>query len=89
MREHLKTCGVSDLNELEDISIMGQLNVLCKLMTLEVLYIGHLKPSVNSKDEFISRTLRERSNMISRKLLYSGKGFSRYSFGIHFVFKPF
>ena len=57
MRAHLETCGVSDLNELEDISIMGQSNVLCKLMTLEALYISQLKPSLNSKDEFKSRTL--------------------------------
>ena len=57
MRAHLEMCGVSDLNELEDISIMGQSNVLCKLMTLEALYISQLKPSLNSKDEFKSRTL--------------------------------
>ena len=49
--------NVSDINEEEDISILGHSNVLCKLMTLEALYINQLKPSLNQKDEYKSRTL--------------------------------
>ena len=48
-RACLDMCGVRDMNEEEDISILGQSNVLCKLMTLEALYINQLKPSLNRK----------------------------------------
>lgn len=57
MRAHLETYGVNDLNEFEDISIMGQSNMLCKLMTLEALYISQFKPSLNSKYELKSRNI--------------------------------
>jgi len=57
MRAHIDMCGVSDLDEKEDITILGHSNVLCKLMTLEALYINQVKPSLNQKDEYKSRTL--------------------------------
>ena len=41
--------GVSDMNEKEDISVIGHSNVLCKLMALEVLCINQLKTSLNQK----------------------------------------
>ena len=34
MRAHLDMCGVRDMNEMEDISILGHSNVLCKLITI-------------------------------------------------------
>ena len=57
MRAHLDVCGVKDLNEMEDISILGHSNILYKLMTIEALFINQLKPSLNQKDEYKSRTL--------------------------------
>ena len=57
MRAHLDMCGVRDLNEIDDISILGHSNILCKLMTIEALFINQLKPSLNQKDEYKSRTL--------------------------------
>ena len=57
MRAHLDMCGVRDLNEMDDISILGHSNILCKLMTYEALFINQLKPSLNQKDEYKSRTL--------------------------------
>ena len=49
MRAHLDMCGVRDLNEMEDISILGHSNILCKLMTIEALFINQDKPSLNKK----------------------------------------
>ena len=57
MRAHIDMCGVSDIDEKEDITILGHSNVLWQLMTLEALYINQLKPSLNQKDEYKSRTL--------------------------------
>ena len=57
MRAHLDMCGIRDINEEDDISILGHSNILCKLMTLEALFINQLKPSLNHKDEYRSRTL--------------------------------
>ena len=57
MRAHIDLCGISDIDEKEDITILGQSYVLCKLMTLDALYIKQLKPAINQKDEDKSRTL--------------------------------
>ena len=57
MRAHIDMCGVGDLYEREDITILGHSSVLCKLMTLEALFIDQVKPSLNQRDEYRSRTL--------------------------------
>ena len=56
MRKHFETCGVqtpsSDLVEILDKS-----RSYVRLLTLEALWINKLKPKLNTKDEYRSRTL--------------------------------
>ena len=56
MRKHFETCGVqtpsSDLVEILDKS-----RSYVRLLTLEALWINQLKPKLNTKDEYRSRTL--------------------------------
>ena len=35
VRAHLNRCAVNDLNECENVSVIGYSPILCKLMTLE------------------------------------------------------
>ena len=60
MRAHLESCDYCnqiDVDENSVISILGKSSSLAKLLTLEALFIEENKPSLNSKDEFRSRTL--------------------------------
>ena len=60
MRAHLESCDYCnqiDIDENSFISILGKSSSLAKLLTLEALFIEENKPSLNSKDEFRSRTL--------------------------------
>ena len=55
VKSHLKNCGVT-LNE-NIISVIGKNSNLSKLLTLEALFIKEINPSLNTKDEYRSRTL--------------------------------
>ena len=60
MRAHLDTCESCkniDFDENDIISILGNSKSLVRLLTLEALFIEQIKPVLNSKDEFRSRTL--------------------------------
>ena len=60
MRAHLDSCEPCkdiDFEENEIISILGNSTSLVRLLTLEALFIEQIKPVLNSKDEFRSRTL--------------------------------
>ena len=57
VRAHLDKCGVDDLNECENVSVIGRSPTVSKLMTLEALFISQFKPEINTKDEYRSRTL--------------------------------
>ena len=60
MRAHLDTCESCkniDFDENDIISILGNSTSLVRLLTLEALFIEQIKPVLNSKDEFRSRTL--------------------------------
>ena len=57
VRAHLDKCGVDDLNECENVSVIGRSPTVSKLMTLEALFISQFKPEINIKDEYRSRTL--------------------------------
>ena len=61
MRSHFNECNTI-LNstpdiDFVDIEILHKCNSLPKLLALEALYIKELKPDLNTKDEFRSRTL--------------------------------
>ena len=60
MRAPLDTCESCkniDFDENDIISILGNSTSLVRLLTLEALFIEQIKPVLNSKDEFRSRTL--------------------------------
>ena len=57
VRIHFDEC-VSDVPTLKDVDILhSTFRNLTYLLTLEALYIKELKPSLNTKDEYRSRTL--------------------------------
>ena len=56
MREHFESRGVVD-SSIDCISILAHSMFYIKLLTLEALCIQKLKPNLNTKDEYRSRTL--------------------------------
>ena len=57
MRKHIETCDPSAIFSDDSISILTKANRYSKLLTLEALFINELKPDLNTKDEYRSRTL--------------------------------
>ena len=57
MRKHFELCNPSSPISDEIISILGKSTSISKLLTLEALFINKMKPDLNKKDEFRSRTL--------------------------------
>ena len=57
MRRHIETCDPSAIFSDDSISILAKANRYSKLLTLEALFINELKPDLNTKDEYRSRTL--------------------------------
>ena len=55
MKYHFEQCNVTPEDNM--ISILGKATSLPRLLTLEALYIKELNPSINTKDEYRSRTL--------------------------------
>ena len=55
IKSHFKICGVV-LTE-DHVKILGKSKGE-KLLSLEALFINRLKPTLNSKDEYKSRTLK-------------------------------
>ena len=55
VKSHLENCGVTPNEHI--ISILGKNSNLSKLLTLEALFIKEINPSLNTKDEYRSRTL--------------------------------
>ena len=57
MRRHIETCDPSVKISEDSISILARANKYFKLLTLEALFINEIKPDLNTKDEYRSRTL--------------------------------
>ena len=58
MKVHFEKCGVCPSSFLEgSVKILHRNHSLPRLLTLEALYINEIKPKLNVKDEFRSRTL--------------------------------
>ena len=59
MKSHFDACGVDPLSiqDFDFVSLLDKANKTSKLLTLEALYISKIKPVLNTKDEFKSRTL--------------------------------
>ena len=59
MKSHFDACGVDRLSiqDFDFVSLLDKANKTSKLLTLEALYISKIKPVLNTKDEFKSRTL--------------------------------
>ena len=59
MKIHFEQCSVDPLTICEDdiVTVLDQCNSISKLLSLEALYINQIKPALNTKDEFRSRTL--------------------------------
>ena len=57
MRRHIETCDPSVKISEYSISILARANKYIKLLTLEALFINEIKPDLNTKDEYRSRTL--------------------------------
>ena len=57
MRRHFEICNPSSSISANNVSILGKAYSISKLLTLEALFINEMKPNLNTKDEFISRTL--------------------------------
>ena len=55
VKSHLDDCGITPNSNI--IQIIGKANTPYRLLTLEALFIKEFKPSLNTKDEFKSRTL--------------------------------
>ena len=55
MKKHFDSCEIVPTNDC--ISILGHSKTDAKLLTLEALFIKKLKPVLNTKDEYRSRTL--------------------------------
>ena len=56
IKKHCESCDNSDLCT-DNISILAHSKIYFKLLTLEALFIEKLKPKLNTKDEYRSRTL--------------------------------
>ena len=61
MKIHFHQCSAIDntfpVNENDILFILDKANNVNKLLTLEALYIHEIKPRLNTKDEYRSRTL--------------------------------
>ena len=59
MKSHFDLCNIDpvSIQDYQFVTILDKANRLSKLLTLEALYITQIKPSLNTKDEFRSRTL--------------------------------
>ena len=57
IRRHAETCHQSISITYEHVSILAKSNSVSKLLTLEALFINQMKPELNTKDEYRSRTL--------------------------------
>ena len=58
MKVHFEKCGVSPSSFSESsVQILHKNHSLARLLALEALYINEIKPKLNVKDEFRSRTL--------------------------------
>ena len=57
MRKHAEHCNYSSPITDENVSILAKSNISYKLLTLEALFIYQMKPIINTKDEYRSRTL--------------------------------
>ena len=55
MKHHLEQCNVTPDENM--VRILGKATSLPRLLTLEALYIKDVNPSINTKDEYRSRTL--------------------------------
>ena len=59
MKSHFEQCSIDPLSIQDNnfVSILDRTNRISKLLTLEALHISQIKPLLNTKDEFRSRTL--------------------------------
>ena len=57
MRKHVEQCNYPSPITDENVSILAKSNISYKLLTLEALFIHQMKPIINTKDEYRSRTL--------------------------------
>ena len=57
MRKHFDQCEPSPPFSDEIVSILCKSTSIAKLLTLEALFINQIKPELNEKDEYRSRTL--------------------------------
>ena len=55
IKSHFEQCKVTPDENM--ISILGKATSLPRLLTLETLFIKEINPSLNTKDEYRSRTL--------------------------------
>ena len=56
MRKHFETCEVQTPSS-DCVRIFAKARTYVRLLTLEALWINKLKPKLNTKDEYRSRTL--------------------------------
>ena len=56
MKTHFDQCNIKD-HDTSILQILDKCNSLPKLLALEALYIQQIKPNLNTKDEYRSRTL--------------------------------
>ena len=56
MRKHFEECDIDSSENL--VKIIGKSKFSEKLLTLEALFIKEIKPELNTKDEYRSRTLK-------------------------------
>ena len=57
IRKHVEQCNYPSPITDENVSILAKSNISYKLLTLEALFIHQMKPIINTKDEYRSRTL--------------------------------
>ena len=55
-KKHFEECNITPSDDL--VKIIGTSRFLDKLLTLEALFIEEIKPELNTKDEYRSRTLK-------------------------------
>jgi len=55
VKSHLESCNITIDENI--ISVIGKYQNLPELLTLEALFIREINPSLNTKDEYRSRTL--------------------------------
>ena len=56
LRKHFEECDIDQSENL--VKIIGKSKFSEKLLTLEALFIKEIKPELNTKDEYRSRTLK-------------------------------